>query len=150
MATFSVEGTGELKAMLDDLANIPDDVVDNILLSMGEVALNAQRDMGKALKVYDPEWDGQHVLDSFTLSKVTRKDGIASCFISFKGKRKRGNKETRNAEIAFLNEFGVPQRRGKKVAIEPKQFIGKANVLNEDKIIEAGVKVWDDYLDKNT
>ena len=142
MATFSVEGTTELKTILDDLVNIPDSLVENILTSMGTVAMESQKSMGRAMNVYDPEWEGTHVLDSFKLTKVKRKDKTASCFITFKGQRKRGDETTRNAEIAFLNEFGVPKRN-----IQPLQWIGKANVMNEEKIIDTGLKVWDDYLD---
>ena len=57
--------------------------------------------------------------------------------ITFSGTRPRGNKRVRNAEIAFINEYG---RRGQPA----RPFIGKAMTANEEKIADAGADIQSD------
>ena len=80
--------------------------------------------------VRDPESE-VHILDKISKAKakLTASGGYQE--ITFSGSRRRGNTTTRNAEIAFVNEYG---KRGQ----QPRPFIGQAMTANEEQIAAAG------------
>jgi len=137
MATFNVEGIDELIEAFDSASKVPEEVKKIALKSMGGILEDAIRNEGRAKGVRDPE-STTHVLDSITLNEPEITDDGGSIYVTFKGKRRdsKHKKPTRNAEIAFLNEFGVPERN-----IEPTNFIRDAVEKNADKVNEAGAKI---------
>lgn len=142
MATISLEGFDELSEMFRELAPIPDDVLTEALNDMAKVAEAAVRAQGQALGVRDPQ-SQVHILDVITHTKPkTDKDGGVSN-VTFSGTRTRGRTRTRNAEIAFVNEYG---KRGQA----PRPFIRLAAESDGDKIADAGEKVIGAWWDKQT
>lgn len=101
-----------LDALSDDfaaLARLPDKVVEEILDAEAEVILPAQREE------IEKQWRGPHSLGisakSIKKGKVKKDKDGRSLTIYPQGTRKRGGRSTRNAEIAFINEYGAPGRR---------------------------------------
>lgn len=149
MASFSVDGTHGLDGfsrLLEHIGHLPDDVKTNILKAMGEVSKDAQVAEGKSMGIYD--YDGEsavHVLDNAKVNKPALTDEGGYVTVTYTGSRKRGNTTTRNAEIAFINEFGANDK-----GIKPRPFVKTANEKNADKIYKAGEAVFDKWLYKDT
>ena len=68
--------------------------------------------------------------------------GMCMDQITFDGTRKRGNTITRNAEIAFVNEYG---KRGQ----DARPFMKTALSQNEALISEPGVTIIGDWIEEN-
>lgn len=147
MAALEITGITELNEMFSKATDVPDDVKKEILIAMGTVGMQSIRDEGRAMDVYDPDWDGVHVLDSISLSKPKLSDFDGKIYVTFKGSRKRGNSKTRNAAIAFINEYGRNASKNRK-GIPMKPFVRIAVEKCTDAAIKAGEKVWHDWLDK--
>lgn len=143
MGTFSCTGTDGLVAAFRRSSNVPDSVKKEILNSMAEIAADQQKKTGESLGVRDPDSD-VHILDNIKINspKITEDGG--SITITFSGSRTRNGIQTRNAEIAFINEFGAPDRN-----IEARQFIKTANEKSADKANSSGEKVFGDWLENN-
>ena len=73
------------------------------------------------------------------LAKAQQDGGDIS--LTPEGSRRRGNTTTRNAEIAYVNEYGKEGQPG-------TGFISKANFEKEDEAIGASAKVYHDWLDR--
>lgn len=143
MASFSVSGVDEIASAFTKSANVPEDIKIKVLESMGEVVLQAQKQEGEQWKDKDPFYDGQtHFIDAIKLKKPKLEGDGGSVKITFDGKRRRGRKETRNAEIAFINEFG-------KKNFPARQFIKKANEKSADKASNAGADVLHNWIESN-
>ena len=135
MAGFSVSGLDELILSMEEMANLPDDEAFKMLKAEADIVEPAQLAKGKELGVYD---SGQ------TLTSMTRKSsgtsgGSKKIDITFEGVNDDGN---RNAEVAFVNEYGVPSR-----GIAPRQFIRIANEEAADEAVEAAADVYDKWLE---
>lgn len=142
MATITLDGFDELSEMFRELAPIPDDVLTDALNDMAKVAEAAVRQQGQALGVKDPQ-SQVHILDKIihTKPKKTKDGGVSN--VTFSGSRTRGRIRTRNAEIAFINEYG---KRGQA----PRPFIRLAAESAGDSIADAGEKVIGEWWDKQT
>lgn len=127
--------------------DVPDEVKTEILKTMGAVAAAAVKTEGKSMDIYDPEWSGTHVLDSISLSKAKLSKDGGQIYVTFKGTRRRGKKTTRNAEIAFVNEYGRPGNR-KKVPIRQRPFVRTAIEKCTENAIKEGENVFHKWLDK--
>ena len=136
MANFTVSGIDEVEAAFRTTAAVPDDVKSNILQRMAQVAATAQARSAVAMGVYDPE-STVHIAEHIKVNEPEITDNGGSVTITFSGTRKRGNKRVRNAEIAFINEFG---KRGQPA----RPFIKTANDKNAAKINEAGQEALDE------
>lgn len=134
MAKITFEGIDDTISLLDDLANMPDEIIDEMLIAGGEVAAEALRYSTLKEGVFDT---GQ-VYDSITLGKP-RKDKTIDVY--FKGTRE--NSKVRNAEVAFVNEYGVPSKK-----IAPRQFIRKAQEDAAEPATEAATRIYDEYMNK--
>ena len=66
------------------------------------------------------------------------KDGQRSKYVYPRGINEKGE---RNAAVAFINEFGAPQR-----GIQARPFIQTANELSADEAVKAAEDVYDKYL----
>lgn len=140
MASLEFSGLDELSAAFQRLENIPESVTTKALTEMGEVAFARIKRTGESMGARDPE-SNVHILDKMTLTKpkLTNDGGYAE--VTFSGSRTRGNTRTRNAEIAFINEYG---KRGQ----EARPFIGTAMSQAEKAITDAGAEVLGDWIEK--
>lgn len=140
MATLEIYGMDDLDAAFNRIKNIPEAVTTRALNEMADIAATAIRRSGEAMGVRDPESE-VHILDKIVKrkAKITRDGGYVD--ISFSGTRTRGKNKTRNAEIAFVNEYG---KRGQPA----RPFIGQAMNQNEEKIAAAGGDVLGDWIEK--
>lgn len=140
MAQISLQGFDGLSDMFRDLAPIPEDVTKDALTAMAAVGEKRVRQYGESLGVRDPE-SSVHILDKITHSKPKKTAEGGYTAVTFSGSRKRGNTRTRNAEIAFVNEYG---KRGQA----PRPFLRMAAETSGDEIAEAGEKVIGEWWDK--
>lgn len=138
MAQFSVNGMQGLQTAFTTASNYPQDVKINCLKAMGETAKKAE-----AASAENEGVDDTHaMIDSLYVKKPELSDSGGSVIVTFRGSRtdKKHKTPTRNAEIAFINEFG-------KEGQEAKQFISKALTHNKDKILDAGQEVLNQWVD---
>lgn len=135
MATFSSNGLDELILSLEEVAQLPDSVKDEILNAQADVVVQAQRQKARAYGVHRT---------GLTVEKIgkgkpkTTKDGRV-IYVYPKGSRLRGKKKTRNAEIAFVNEFGSRKQKA-------RPFIHDANEECAAATVAAGAEVYDRFL----
>lgn len=140
MGRLTVNG---LDALADDfaaLARLPDKVVEDILDAEAEVITAAQREE------IEKQWRGPHSLGisakSIKKGKVKKDKDGRSVTVYPQGTRTRRGRSTRNAEIAFINEYGAP---GRHIAARPA--IDTANKKKEGEAVDAGERVYNAYLD---
>lgn len=137
MARLKLEGFDEFGARLNEL---PDSVRTQALDAMAEAAEAAVKRTGETLGVRDPE-SSVHILDHITHSKPKKTETGGYSDVTFSGSRTRGRTKTRNAEIAFINEYG---KRGQS----PRPFIATAAEQYADHIAEPGEKIVADWFYK--
>ena len=140
MARVSVEGFAALDRMFKTLGSVPWDVTKGALDQMAKVGETAVRNTGKAMGVRDPK-SRVHILDKVTHTKPKQTDSGGFCEVTFSGKRRRGNTDTRNAEIAFINEYG-------KDGQQPRPFIRTAGAQYGDQIAAPGEKALGDWMEE--
>ena len=140
MAQLEVDGLNGLLEDLEALAGLPDSVADGILEAEADVIVQAQREeLGR-------QWKGPYSegisAGAVKKGKVQAGQAGRSITVSPQGSRKRGGKSVRNAEIAFINEYGAP---GRGIAARPA--IAAANAKAEEAAVEAGERVFNAYLE---
>ncbi len=152
MATMVTEGLNEFMLSMQEIAGLPDSVIDDMLQAGGEVLVEAQRkaapkntgtlaesiekgDMSRDHKgaYIDIKPEGTH----HTTGKASKGGKSGNT-----GKRRGSTGNTvSNAEVAFIHEFGAPGRN-----IKARQWMHKANEQAADKTTEAKRKVYDNWL----
>lgn len=142
MPKVEIDGLDDLLLSFRELAQIPDEVVDDMLNAQADIAAAAQQEEAKKMLV------GDYVTGTTALSikkgKIKLKNGQHILYVTPTGTRKRGKRKiskTRNAEIAFINEYGDPRRR-----IPARPFIRTANERTAPEQEKAALKVYDNYL----
>lgn len=140
MATIDVYGFEDLDSVFKHIRDIPWEVTEDALQEMGAVLIEKVKREGDAMGIRDPE-SSQHVLDTLTLAKAKKTDAGGIQNVTFKGSRTRGRTRTRNAEIAFVNEYG---KRGQQA----RPFMAQAMKQHEKEIREPGEKRIGDWLEK--
>ena len=138
MAEFSCNGLDGLMLSMQKLAEIPEDVQDEMLQAGAEVVAKAQREKVRAYGIYDGS-SPEHVADSIKPGKVKLKKGQRIIYVSPTGSRRRGKTVTRNGEILFVNEYG---RRGQKA----RPAVRDANEASAEATTAAQAEVYDKYL----
>lgn len=140
MARMEVDGADALIEDLSQLAQMPYEVIDDILNAMADVVVPAQR------KEIERRWSGPHSMgiSAEAIKKTGTKKELDGSSISVypQGTRKRGKKRIRNGEIAFINEYGAPGR-----GIEARPAISISIEKAKEEIFAAGEKAYDAYLD---
>ena len=140
MATLELTGFDDLEDAFRRISEVPFDVTAEALDAMAAVAADAIRSTGESMGVRDPE-SSVHILDKIKkASKAKKTDSGGYLNISFSGSRRRGKTTTRNAEIAFINEYG---KRGQPA----RPFIGTAMNRNADRIQDQAEKVIGDWIE---
>lgn len=143
MAHFSVTGLDELYEDISRAAKVPDRVKAGVVTAMGQIIRNAQAKLASQI-LRGPFRTGA-TAKSVSLNKPRLDGSRTSVSVTFKGIRKRGKEKisvTRNAAIAFINEFG-------KNGQPARPFIRRANEENAEKAVEAGKTVFDRWLQEN-
>lgn len=140
MGNLKTSGIDALCSDLSDLAYLLDRVLADMLNAEADVILSAQR------AEIESRWKGPYSLGisakSVQKGKVKKGKNGYSISIYPKGARKRGKKTVRNAEIAFINEYGAPKRN-----IRPRPAIKTAIDKKGDEAAASGEKVYNKYLD---
>lgn len=140
MASFEFSGFDDLDDALHRLGQPPDEIKSQALTAMAQVAAGKIKSQGEALGVRDPESD-VHILDTIKVNKPKLNENGGVCTITFKGSRRRGRKRVRNAEIAFVNEYGSRHQSA-------RPFIGQALTQNEKAIVDPGAEIIGDWIEK--
>lgn len=140
MATLELQGFESLDEAFRRISDIPEEVTVSALDAMAAVAADKIKASGEAMGVRDPDSD-VHILDKIkpTKAKISERGGYED--ITFSGSRLRGNKRTRNAEIAFINEYGKRNQPA-------RPFIGTAMTRNEEQIAAPGEKIVGEWIEK--
>lgn len=129
---FSTDGLASFMLSMEELATTPDATIEEMLHAEADIIEEAQKKKGRAYGVHRT---------GVTLSSIGRgkvkntKDGKV-IHVYPQGRNKDGN---RNAEVAFVNEFGTSRQAA-------RPFIQDANAESADKAVEAAMEVWDEYL----
>lgn len=140
MARLEINGMDDLSAAFGRLQDVPPDVKTRALNQMADIAAAGIRRSGEALGVRDPE-SSVHILDKISKSKPKLSPSGGYQDVTFSGTRRRAGTTTRNAEIAFINEYG---KRGQPA----RPFIAQAMTANEEKIAAAGGDVLGDWIEQ--
>lgn len=137
MANFTVHGLEALYEATSKAKEIPRDVTENILTKMGRVLEFWVQKRALARHI----WDTGEVVRAIFLKdpEITSEGG--SITVTFKGSRKRGKTTTRNAEIAFINEYGKKGQDG-------RPFVKEAREMGENETEAAGQDALNSWLDK--
>lgn len=133
MAVFSTSYFDRYALDFDELASIPDDVLDSMIEAEAEIIKEGQA-QSAATMLQGPYYQGG-IVRSLKIGKVKRSRDGREVFVTFEGTQ-HGN---RVAEIAFVNEFG-------KQGQPARPFIREANEKNSDKAVDAAAKIYDQYL----
>lgn len=139
MASFNVSGMDELQAAFGRIENIPWEVTEKALGKMADVAAAKVKAQGENMGVRDAE-SAEHILDRIKPAKAKQDDSGGHQDITFSGSRMRNGIRTRNAEIAFVQEYG---KRGQQA----RPFIGTAMASNDETIAESGAEVIGDWIE---
>lgn len=149
MAEFKSEGLDALMISMQEIAEIPEDVVDEMLNAQADVVLEAQKRSILAHGIYDKENTARHVVDSMKKGKPKwrKKDQVRVIYITPAGSRRRGGKRrwsrpkaTRNAEILFVNEYGRKDQQARPA-------IREANETSAQASTEAAFTIYDRWLE---
>lgn len=133
MGQFQVLGLDELEGFFNNLAAMPDDVIDRMLNAEADIAVNAQK--RTASSMLKGPYDKGAVSGAVKKSKVKGTKSGKAINITFPGKQ-HGN---RIAEIAFVNEFG-------KQGQDARPFIKTANEECADEAVNAAGAIFDEFI----
>lgn len=164
MASFNTIGIEGLELSLEEVANLPEEVLLEMLTSEGEVIKRAQVRKLQELALVD----SHQLVESISVDKRLRSNGrypgstMRYILVYPKGvrkkadgsaqttryryKKKRAGKtasvhDATNGEVGFINEFGAPRR-----GIGPTQWMRRANEGAHSEAVEAAMQVYDAWL----
>ena len=140
MADIEITGLTELDTMFAKLGDVPFEVTSAAINAMAVAGEGAVRRTGLAMGVRDPE-SNVHILDKITHTRPKQTDDGGYSRVTFSGKRRRGHTDTRNAEIAFVNEYG---RQGQTA----RPFIRQAGEQYADEIAAPGERILGDWMEQ--
>ena len=144
MASFVEKGIDDLMLSFEEIAELPEQVVLEMLVAQGEVLQEAQKKKIRQLGLVDTE----QLAESIKINKKLRGKKFGEQFITVypKGTRETtGNTgattKTTNNEVGFINEFGAPNR-----SIKPTQWMRQANEESAEEGLNASERVYDRFL----
>lgn len=144
MADVVLTGFDELQDAFKAISAVPFSVTRRALDGMAEVAEEKIRATGESMGVRDPDPDVQeHILDRISHSKPKQTEDGGKAFITFLGSRLRGNTVTRNAAIAYINEYGAPRR-----GISARPFISTGMTKNDKEISAPAEEIIGGWIEK--
>ena len=141
MARFKIEGLDAINDAIRQAGEIPWEVESEAIKAMAAVARTKVKATGESMGVRGDDESGVHILDHITTTKPKQTDSGGYSDVTFSGTRTRGNTRTRNAEIAFINEFG---KKGQKA----RPFIRQASEQHADEVAKPGEKIVGDWFEK--
>lgn len=115
----------------------PDEVMDQMLEKAADVVAKSQKQTAKSM--LSGKYSTGELAESIQKGKISGSGQGKAIKIGFKGSRRRYNTTTRNAEIAYINEFG---KRGQPA----RPFIDTANKQCENETFSAAEEVFDNWL----
>ena len=135
MATFEVDGLSAFQISLDKMAETPKTVKEMMLEAGAEILARAQRE---SAETHGLRRTGM-LIDSIIPGRprLTADGGFIG--IAPEGTRVRGRTVTRNAEIAYVNEYGKKGTAG-------TEFIKKANSAATADAVLAAAKIYHEWL----
>lgn len=139
MASLELIGFEDLERAFSQIADIPWEVTDDALQGMAEVEKEKVREQGESAGVFDRK-SSVHVLDRLSVSKSKKDESGGHADVTFTGTRTRGDTRTRNAEIAFVNEYG-------KSGQQARPFVKNAVENFADEIAAPGIKIIGDWIE---
>lgn len=132
MAEFKAVGLDELALSLQEIAEIPEDIQDEMLRAQGNIVAQAQRESAQR---YGIQRTGT-LIRSIKPGKIKLdKHGSRVLYVTPVGSRVRGGKKTTNAEIAFLNEYGTRKQRA-------RPFMRDANERSAEAATQAAADIY--------
>lgn len=139
MAEFNVTGLDELLKSLEEAAEIPDDVVEDILSAQADVIIDAQKAEITSQGLI-AEKNGGQLLESIGSNKKLESTGGGRYMEVYpQGVRSNG---VRNAEVGFILEYGAEGKH-----IPAHNWMSNANEKCAEKVKEAGQEVYNRWLD---
>lgn len=137
MAGIRFEGIDDLIADIEKVAELPDDVMDEMLDAEAEIVTKAHK---KELESRGMRQSGQLIASVGAANKKV--SGFShSIDIYPQGTRSNG---VRNAEVGFILEYGAPKKH-----IPASNWMEHANETCTDEAVNAAAAVYDDFLRKN-
>lgn len=141
MADFDVDGLDDLMLNLEAMADIPEEVLGEMLVAKGEVIKAAQERELQSLDFDKKTSTGQLAGSIKITRKITRDARGVPGIRVYPADVRRGTK-TRNAEVGFIVEYGAPKR-----GIAPRQWMRVANEKAAEEATRAAAKPYNDWLD---
>jgi|GEM_PF-6184393 hypothetical protein len=146
MGKLTFSGDKDFSNLIKRLQGVPDNVTNKILLEGAEIIKAQQLENGRRMDVYDRNNIAHtHVLKSFYITNPAHSKARPDSkyiYVVIKGERKRGKKKkkaTRNAAIAFINNYG-------KKGQSPCPFItGKLSILSK-RVGERANEIYENYI----
>ena len=140
MAKVEFKGIDELMLSLQEVAALPDEIIDAMLDARADVVVAAQRESAQRM-LTGPHATGA-TARSIKKGKPKLRDGRRVVYVTPTGSRKHsdGAKPTRNAEVAFVGEYGTKE-------IPARNFIRTANETCADAATAAEFEVYSRYLE---
>jgi hypothetical protein len=136
MAKFETGGLGDLELTLKEIAEIPDEVAERMVSAGADVVARAQR---QSISEHGLVNTGQ--LQSSIKKRVYKAKGKQKPYalVGPSGKRKDSNYT--NNDAGFIQEFGAPGRN-----IKPTEWMRTAVERSADAVVNAEIKVWDEWI----
>lgn len=132
MAEFKAIGLDELSLSLQEIAEIPEDIQDEMLQAQGNIVARAQRESAQR---YGIQRTGTMIRSIKPGRVKLDKHGNRVLYVTPVGSRVRGGKKTTNAEIAFLNEYGTRKQKA-------RPFMRDANERSAEAATQAAADIY--------
>lgn len=132
MATLNCNGLDDLILSMKEIAEIPQEVQDEILNAQADIVVEEQKRIGR---IYGVEKTGITLKSIKKTKPKTKKDG-RTIYVYPQGKNKDGN---RTAEVAFIANYGKKSQKA-------KPFITEANERSAEATTQAAMSVYDRWL----
>lgn len=136
MAMFTYRGADATQLSMQEIANIPESVQDEMLHAGADTLIPYQQTKAREMGVHRTGKMAENL--GKTPVKTSKKLGRL-IHVYAQGSRKRGHTSTRNSEIQFINEFGKNNQPAR-----PFSLAGAAAA--EQAIIDAEAAVYDRWL----
>ena len=135
MAYFDFSSMDQLLEDMEAIADLPDSVVEEMLKAQAEVIIEAQQAAARSEGLVDT---GQ-MEQSIELDEAMKNRGLDRYIDIYpRGTRTDG---VRNAEVAFIHEYGAPGKH-----IPAKSWIKCANEGAAERATAAAMEVYNKYL----
>lgn len=135
MPEISFSGLDSLELSMKEIAEIPDDVKDEMLQAQAAVVVPVMRARAQAYGLKDTGL----MIDSIKPGKPKKTKTGRALYVTPQGKRRRGQKDTRNTEIAFIGEYGTTKVRA-------RPFMREAVEATAEQAEQAALQVYGHWL----